>query len=324
MNRRRFLLTSLAGALVPLGAEAQETGKTQRIGYLGVAPRPPDDAFKRGLRDAGYLEGQNLIVEYRWGGDGSGSKTYAELANELIGLNVELIVAVASPATRAAKDATKSIPIIMVDIGDPVAYGFVPNLSRPGANVTGLSAALTETAPKAVQLLKEIVPNLSRVAVLGNWNNPGAVPTFRALEVSGPALGVQFQSHDVRESSQLPALFTSLERRRPDGMFVIPDHFLYTQREGILDFLTRNRIPGAYGLREYVPAGGLIAIGADRMVMFARAALYVSRILKGAKPADLPIEQPTKFEVVINLKTAKALGLTIPPSLLARADQVIE
>jgi putative ABC transport system substrate-binding protein len=323
MDRRTFLAgTGAVFLAAPLAVEAQ-VGKPRRIGYLGVAPRPPDDAFKRGLREAGYVDGQNLIVEYRWGGDGSG-KSYAELANGLIKLNVEIIVAVASPATRAAMDATKTIPIIFVDIGDPVAYGFVPNLSRPGGNVTGLSAALTETAPKAVQLLKEIVPNLSRVGVLGNWNNPGAGPTFRALEAAAPALGVQLQSHDVREPSQFPAFFTALEQRRPGGMFVIPDHFLYTQREGFLDFFARNRIPAAYGLREYVPAGGLIAIGADRAVMFSRAALYVDKILKGAKPADLPVEQPTRFELLINLKTAKALGLTIPPSLLGRADEVIQ
>src|SRR3989442_7105878 len=169
---RLAVILALSLVLVPLAAEAQQATKTRRIGYLGVAPRPPDDAFKRALREAGYTDGQNLIVEYRWGGDGSG-KSYDELANELIRLNVELIVAVASPATRAAKDATKTIPIILVDVGDPVAYGFVPNLAHPGGNVTGLSAALTETAPKAVQLLKEIVPSLSRVAVLGNSNNPG-------------------------------------------------------------------------------------------------------------------------------------------------------
>jgi putative tryptophan/tyrosine transport system substrate-binding protein len=312
------------GATAPRrAAAAQQAGKVYRIGYVGVAPIPLDDAFRAGLRDLGYLERQNLIIEYRWGREGTGTR-YANLVKELLALNVDLIVSVASPPTQAAKEATKAIPIVFVAVGDPVAYGFVSNLRQPEGNLTGLSAALTETVSKAVQLLKEIVPVLARVAILGDSNNPGTLPTMRALVAAAPTLRVQVRLYDIRMQSEFQQVFSVLAKERPEAMFVIPDHAFYAERKRIIDFVAKHRIPTCYGFRDFALAGGLMAFEPDRQGMFRRAATYVDKILKGAKPGDLPVEQPTKFDLVINMKTAKALGLTIPPSLLQRADEVIE
>ncbi len=326
MDRRAFLWTLAGGLLaVPLAAEAQQA-KVPRIGYLGVAPRPPDEAFRQGLRKLGYVEGKNIVVEYRWGeGDGDAA---ARFARELVELNVDVIVAVASRATRAAMQATSRTPIVMVDVADPVAFGFVSNLARPERNVTGLSAAANELGAKSLQLLKELAPSATRVAVLAP-RIPGitAVPgsgTRTVLEAAAATIGLRLETQQVPTPGDFPTAFAAIVQKRPDAMLVIPDHFLYSHHAKIIEFAAKNRLPTVYGLREYVPAGGLMALGANRVDMFRRAAFYVDKILKGAKPSDLPIEQPTKFELVINRKTAKALGLTIPPSLLLRADQVIE
>jgi putative ABC transport system substrate-binding protein len=232
--------------------------------------------------------------------------------------------AVASPSTRAAKEVTGVIPIVMVDVGDPVAFGFVPNLARPGGNLTGLSAATWAMGPKGLELLKELVPNAARVGVLQNPTNPGAVAAIRALESAGRTLVMTLDIQSAREPHDFDTVFRALTREHLDGLFVSPDHFLYTQRKQIIQFASENRVPVLYGLREYALAGGLMALGANRSAMFRRAASYVDRILKGAKPADLPVEQPTNFELAVNLRTARVLGITIPPSILLRADEVIE
>jgi ABC-type uncharacterized transport system substrate-binding protein len=237
---------------------------------------------------------------------------------------VDLIVAVASSATRAAKDATKTIPIVITSVGDPVAYGFVPSLARPGGNITGMSSGLTEIGPKGLQFIKEIHPRAAWVAILGNPNTPGHSATVRSVEAAASTEGLKSRVYGAAKSDNVTTMFTAILRKRPDALFVTPDHFLFTQRARIIDFALTNRLLAVYGLKEYVPDGGLMALGPNRDEMYRRAATFVDKILKGAKPADLPIEQPTKFELVINLRTAKALGLTLPPSVLLRADQVIE
>jgi putative ABC transport system substrate-binding protein len=318
-------LVALAFALLaaPLAADAQLAGKKAvRIGYLGVAPRPPDEAFRQALGELGYIEGQNVNIEYRWG-EGSG-RSYTDLAEELVRLNVDVIVTVASPATRAAKHASSTIPIVMIDVGDPVAFGFVASLARPGANATGLSAASTQYSSKGLEILKEVVPHAARVAVLQNPTNPGAPFADRVLESIAPVLGMHLQFQYVREHDDVQRAFATMIRERPDTLIVMPDHFLFTQREGIIEFAAKNDLPAMYLLREYVAGGGLMGFWPDRMAMFRRAASYVDKILKGTKPADLPVEQPMKFELVLNLKTAKALGVTFPPAILLQATEVVQ
>ena len=325
ISRRSFIGTVAFGIFfLPLTAAAQPASKrVVRIGYLGVTPRPTDESFRQGLRELGYVEGQNIAIEYRWGG-GSASDHDA-LARELVCLKVDVIVAIASPSTRAAKQATGTIPVVMVDVGDPVAFGFVPSLARPGGNVTGLSAALTESYPKGLQLLKEVIPNLARAGSFDEPTHPAVAAGWnRVIDRAVQTLGVTLQRYNVLEPADLKRAFAAMSSDRPDALLVLPSHFLYSQREQILDFAARTRLPAFYGLREYVPLGGLMSLTPDRDEMFKRAAAYVSKILKGAKPADLPVEQPTHWELVINLKTAKTLGLTIPQSVLVRADQIIE
>jgi putative ABC transport system substrate-binding protein len=287
-----------------------------------MTPRPPDEAFRKGLRELGYNEGQNIVIEYHWI-ERSG-RTAAQEADDLVRSKPDVIVAVASPSTRAVMDATGSIPIVFVDIGDPVAYGFVTNLARPEGNVTGLSAALAEIGNKALQILKEVVPSMERVAVISNPDNPGYLPTLKALEIAASTEGVRLTNYPVLNSDDLIRVFDALMKERPDGLYVIPDHFLFTQRERLVEFASKNRFPAVYGLREYVPGGGLMAIGPNRVDMFRRAASYVDRILKGARPADLPVELPTRFELILNMKAATGLGLSVPPAILLRTDEVIE
>ncbi len=323
MDRRMFLVTLTGGLLAaPLAAGAQGPAPP-RVGYLGVAPRPPDEAFKQGLRELGYVDGQNIIVEYRWaGGD---NEAAARFANELLQLNVDLIVTVASRATRAAKQLTSRTPIVMVDIADPVAFGFVSNLARPTENVTGLSAAALDLSVKSLQLLKELIPWATRVAMILP-EIPG-IPgeRLRASDAAAAAtIGLRLEHQSIRTVGDVQSALADMMKKLPDALVVSADHFLYSNRAKIIEFAASNRLPAVYGLREYVIDGGLMALGANRNDMYHRAAFYVDRILKGAKPANLPVEQPTKFELVINLTTAKALGLTIPQSLLLRADQVIE
>ena len=308
---------------LPLNAEAQQSGtKIPRIGYIAMTPRPPDEAFRKGLRELGYNEGQNIVIEYHWI-ERSG-RTAAQEADDLVRSKPDVIVAVASPSTRAVMDATRTIPIVFVDIGDPVAYGFVTNLARPEGNLTGLSAALSEIGNKALQILKEVVPSLERVAVISNPDNPGYLAARKAIEIAASIVGVRLTNYPVSNSDDLTRAFDALMKEKPDGLYVIPDHFLFTQRERLVEFASKNRFPAVYGLREYVLGGGLIAIGPNRVDMFRRAASYVDRILKGARPADLPIEQPIRFELILNMKTATGLGLSVPPEILLAADEVIE
>jgi putative tryptophan/tyrosine transport system substrate-binding protein len=329
MNRRRFLLTSLAGALaVPLGAEAQQrAGKVYRIGYLsagGAPPNPTLDAFKDALRELGYVEGKNLVIDYRFA-EGRYERL-PDLAAKLVRLKVDIIATNPTPATAAAKNATETIPIIMISGSvDPVGLGLVASLARPGGNVTGLSfGASPEIFSKGLELLKETVPKVRRVAVLSNPGSPIQPLIIRELNVAGRSLGVQLQLLEVRGPDEFDGAFAAMAKERVGALLVVSDSLFNFHRTRLADLAARSRLPAAYGTRDLVEVGGLMSYGPSFRDLHRRGAVYVDKILKGAKPADLPVEQPTKFELVINLKTAKALGLTIPPSVLARADQVIE
>jgi len=326
MDRRRFLLTSLAGALgAPLAAGAQQARK---IGYLVLdlaenAPRR--EAFRQGLRDLGYVEGRDVVIDYR---DSEGKpERLAARAAELVALNVDLIVAPGTLASLAAKRSTANIPIVVPTIGDPVADGLVKSLARPGGNVTGLSNRTPELVGKCMQLLKQAAPGATRVAVLTHAGSATA-KTDREYatqaQVAGRSLGVAVQLIDARRPVDIRGAFAEMARWRANALAVLPYATLLQERTRIVTMAASERLPAVYGYRENVEAGGLMSYGADLADQFRRSAAYVDRILKGANPGDLPVEQPTKFELVINLNTAKALGLTIPPSLLARADQVIE
>jgi len=308
--------------VAPLVASAQPGGKVYQIGYLAFAPRPADDAFRQGLKDLGYVEGQNITITHRYA-EGSGDTLHV-LAQQLVTLKVDVLVTVGSPATRAAQEATKSIPIVMTNVGDPVAYGFVPSLARPTGNITGMAAGLSETASKGLQFIKELVPTSTRLAILGSTRNPGYASTFKSMSETAHTLGLTTLFYDAAAPESLKTALAAIIRGRADVLSVIPDPAYQPQRARIIEFAATHRLPTMYMDREYVLDGGLMAYDPSSDEMFRRAAGHVDKILKGAKPADLPVEQPTKFELVINLKTAKALGLTIPQSLLLRADQVIQ
>jgi putative ABC transport system substrate-binding protein len=331
VDRRRFLLTSLAGALVaPRGAEAQQSTKIARIGYLTTAdtttaPHHLREAFLKGLRDLGYVEGRNLVIEYR-SAEGKVERLPA-LAAELVALKVDAILAPASVHVLAAKQATRTIPIVFVNSGDPVASGLITSLAQPGGNVTGLSTLAVDLIGKCLEQLPQAVPGVSRVAVL--WN-PGDAPErtekdmLKRAEVAGRALGMRLQFVAVRGPADFDRPFPEMAGARAGALTVLQSTMFFVERRRLVDLVAKTRLPAVYTSREFVDAGGLMSYGPDFADLFRRAARYVDKILKGAKPGDLPVEQPTKFELVINLKAAKALGLTIPPSLLQRADQVIE
>jgi putative ABC transport system substrate-binding protein len=317
-----WLLAVLLLAWVHL-AEAQQPGKVHRIGYIR-AETPPEldiEGFSQGLREHGYVEGKNIIVEYRWA-DGNEDRLGA-LIGELIRLKVDLIVTSAPAATQAAKEATKATPIIMVLVADPVAFGFVNNLAHPGGNITGFAFLLPEISGKRLELLKETVPKLSRVAVLWNAANPYKDTDLKAVQPVGDALKVAVHTFPVREPNGFDDAFKAATKVRAEGLLTLDDPFTIAHRKRITDLALRHKLPAVYAVRPLVDAGGLMYYGPDRVDQNRRAAIYVDKILKGSKPADLPIEQPTKFELVINLKTAKQIGLTIPPNVLARADRVI-
>lgn len=328
MNRRAFL-GALASSLlaVPLPADAQRGGKVPRIGYLAgnsaATERQYVQAFSNGLHDLGYVEGRNLFIEYRWA-EGKFERL-PELAAELIRLPVDVIVAVGDPVIFAARQATSRIPIVMVAVGDPVGRGFVASLARPGGNLTGISNLAVVLTGKWLEMLKVTVPTLSQVAVLRNGANP-THPLFVAeAERVAPRLGLKLQIVEVRAATDLDGAFDAMVREQSGAVLTLPDPVL----SGLLGariaaLATNNRLPVLFAFKAQAKAGGLLSYGPNLLVNFRRAATYVDKILKGANPGDLPVEQPTEFELVINLKTAKALGLTIPPSLLARADQVIE
>jgi putative tryptophan/tyrosine transport system substrate-binding protein len=322
IDRRAFLGTLTGGLLAaPLVAEAQQPrGKSARIGLLGDVPPFLDEAFRQGLRELGYIEGQNIVIEHR-----SPEWKYERLpglAAELVRLKVDVIVAASPAATKAAKQATSTIPIVFTVSGDPVAEGFVASLARPGGNITGLATISPDLVGKHLEMLKGVAPMVSRVAVLQNPNTHRGV--LRQAAGSARGLGVQLHILEARTPSEIETAFATMSSQRVDAILVLRDAVFRAQRTQITALAAKNRLPAVYGLREEAEAGGLIAYGASVPQLYRRAAAYVDKILKGAKPAELPVEQPTTFELVINLKTARALGLTIPPSLLQRADQVIE
>ncbi len=321
-----LVLLVLGALAAPIASEAQAPAKVPRIGFL-MPVSPADyalqlEAFRQGLRELGYVEGQSIAIEYRWAGDKY--DRLPDLAAELVRLKVEVIVATASPAVQAAKEATKTIPIVMAYIIDPVATGFVVALARPGGNLTGLSMMAPELVGKQLELLKEVVPKLSRVAVLWNPANLAGAAQLREAEVAARAMGLRLQPLEARGPKQIDSAFRATTKDRAGALVVLADAMLVNQRTHIAELAAKRRLPAVYGVREYAEAGGLMAYSANRLDSYRRAATYVDKILKGAKPADLPVEQPTRFELVINLKTAKALGLRIPQSVLIRADQVIQ
>ncbi len=336
LSRGALLVTLALGILVlvllaaPLAADAQQqTGKVYRIGILGNVPLTDPEgarlwgAFIQGLRELGYVEGQNITIEHR-SSEGKYERLPA-LAADLVRLKVDVIVAPATQGPLAAKQATRTIPIVMTSGGDPVGSGLVASLARPGGNITGLSfVAFPEIVGKQLELLKETVPQVSRVAVLWNPANPTNRLLLGEAKVAARSLAVQLQTLEARGPDDFERAFAAMTRERAGALLVLGDGMLILHRTRIADLAAKSRLPAMYGSRENVNAGGLMSYSPSLQDSFRRAATYVDKILKGAKPADLPVEQPTKFELVINLKTARALGLTIPPSVLVRADQVIE
>ena len=311
--------------IAPLAGDAQPLAKFARIGVLtlAVAPSTPlAEAFRQGLREHGYVEGQNLAFEYRYA-EGRADRLPA-LAAELARLKVDVIVTESNMAALAAKSATETIPIVMAIAGDPVKAGVVGSLARPGGNVTGLSLMHPDLSGKRLQLLKEAVPRIALVAVIWNPTDPAAVDFLRETEVAARSLGLRLHAIEARAPAELDAAFKAVADARPSAFFTLPGGMFQDNQTRILEFAKKNRLPGVFPNRVFVEAGGLISYGPNLAASSRRAAAFVDKLLKGAKPADLPIEQPTTFELVINLKTARALGLTIPASVLVWADQAIE
>jgi ABC-type uncharacterized transport system substrate-binding protein len=318
-----FVVVLLAVAVI---AEAQQPKKVPRIGYLAGASHAAIafrlEAFRQGLRELGYLEGKNIGIEYRYS-EGNFSRQ-KELAFELARANVDVIVTSGPASTRAAKEATATIPIIMTFDSDPVGSGSVASLARPGGNITGLSTLAPEISGKQLELLKEIVPKLSRVAVIGSSANPGNAQVLKGMEAAAQVFSVKLQYLDILDSKELETVFRAALSERVDAVVALAGTVIIAQRAQIAELAIKSRLPAIYERREYVEAGGLMSYGVSITDLDRRAATYVDKILKGAKPADLPVEQPKKFEFIINLKAAKQIGLTIPPNVLARADKVIK
>ncbi len=318
-----FTLSTLLFALSS-PVQAQQPGRVPRIGFLiasspsAMAPRL--DAFQQGLRELGYVEGKNIIIERRHA-DGKSDHLPA-LAAELVRLKVDIIMGQGGQSIRTAQSATKTIPIVMIAVSDPVSLGFVASLARPGGNITGLSTQAPELGGKRLELLKEIVPKLSRVAVLGDRNSPGYGPQKREIEVAAPALGLKLQIVEPGPKD-LESAFSTITKERAGALIVLQGPLTGSYRKQIVELAVKSRLLTTYPESEFVEIGGLMSYGTSVADLYRRAAVYVDKILKGAKPADLPVEQPMKFELVINLKAAKQIGLTIPPNVLVRADKVI-
>jgi putative tryptophan/tyrosine transport system substrate-binding protein len=326
MRRRELIGVLGAAAAWPLAGHAQQPARIPRIGFLGNSTAALETnlvgPFREGLRSLGYIEGRNVIIEYRWA-EGEYAR-FPALVAELIGLGVDVIVTAGTPAAFAVKKATASTPCVMVAVGDPVGTGLVASLARPGGNMTGLTSIAPDLEGKRLALLREVLPRLEQFAVLWNPANPFHVSAEQEVRAAGRSLRMEVHSLPVQTSEELDAAFASVLQTRPGALLVLADRIFLHNRARIMDFAAEHRLPGVYAYRELVEAGGLMSYGPNYADMHRRAAAYVDKILKGAKPADLPLEQPTSFALVINLKTANALGLDIPPSLLARADEVIE
>jgi putative tryptophan/tyrosine transport system substrate-binding protein len=324
MRRRDFIKAIVGSAAWPLAARAQQGGKKYIIGRFnaGSATEPLNDVFTEILRELGWVEGENVVFERRYAENRL--ERLPELAADLVRLKVDVIVATGTLAPLAAKRATSTIPIVMTGAGDPLGTGLVDSLARPGGNVTGMSLMAPELGGKRLELLKELLPRLARVAVLWNAANPYSALVFKQVQAAGTTLGIEVQSLEVRQPDDFDRAFETVRRQHPDALMTVDDPLTINHRKRIADFAVGQLLPTLQGFREFVTAGALMSYGANVVDLARRAAGYVDKILKGAKPADLPVQQPTKFELVINLKTAKAIGITIPPSLLARADEVIE
>jgi putative ABC transport system substrate-binding protein len=328
MRRRAFMAGTVAVLAVPFAAEAQRANRPPRIGYLGASSPTAasrwHDAFRHGLRDHGYIEGQNITIEWR-SAEGRAERI-PELAAELVRLNLDVIVTSGDDVTGVLMRSTKMIPIVMATSGDPVASGYVASLARPGGNITGLSGQLRELPVKRIQLLKEMLPTAQRLGHLTRHDQTIAesVLAEREIEDATQALGLVRTTVRVRDAQDIDSAFALMARKGMNAVMVATQSFMFLNRQRIADVALAHKLPAFGGFRELPAAGGLMSYGVDSADLWRRAARYVHRIVKGAKPADLPVEQPTKFELLINLKTAKALGLTVPPTLLVRADHVIE
>src|SRR6266487_3470503 len=326
-TRRQFLRTVSVGLLAaPLAVEAQQPGRVPRIGFLSVtspSDRPPLlDAFRQGLSELGWVEGQNIVIDYRYA-EGRVDRL-PDLAAELVRLKVDLIVSGGTQGVTAAKNATETIPIVMIAVRDSVGTGLIASLARPGGNVTGVSgSAGLEIVAKQLELLKETVPKIRRVAILSNPANAYHQLAIREVNVAARSLGVQLQLLEARGPNEFDGAFAAMAKERVGALLVLSDAIFGSHRTRLADLAARSRLPAAYGVRDDVEAGGLMSYGPSILDSYRQAATYVDKILKGAKPADLPVEQPMKFELVLNLKTAEALGLTIPPLILFQADEVI-
>ena len=325
IGRRQFI-SAIGGVVAcPLAARAQQPGKLPTIGFLvGGSPsgaRPWTDAFLQRLRELGWVEGRTVAIKSRWA-EGRNERM-AEIAAEFVRLRVDVIVATGTPPALAAKQATSAIPIVFVAAGDPVATGLVPNLARPGANITGLSNQTKDLAGKRVELLRQVVPGLRRLAILANVGNPAAVFELGEAQAAARTLGVEVTTLEIRQAEDITPAFEALGSRA-NAIYVVIDTVVTTSVVRINTLSAGARLPTMHGSREFVEAGGLMSYGANFLDLFRRGADYVDKILRGAKPGDIPVEQPTKFDLVINLSTAKALGLTIPHNLLVLADEVIE
>ena len=317
---------AVGGLAVPLAAEAQQAGKMWRVGFLAFGARPPDGApplaLRQALQELGYVERQSVVYLGRWAE--AKQDRLPGLAAELIGLKVDLIVTLGGPAAEAAKEATTTIPIVITFAGDAVGVGLIASLARPGGNITGITDQATELSAKRLELLKEAVPKASRIAVLWNANNLSMTLRYREIERAARILRVAVQPLGVREPDDFDVAFSAMTRDRPDALFLVTDALTTLNRKRILEFAAAHRIPAMYEFGFLVQDGGLMSYGANSDDIFRRAAVYVDRIFKGAKPGELPVEQPTRYYLLVNLKTAKGLGLTIPQSLLLRADEVVQ
>ncbi len=321
-----ILVLALGTLLAPLATDAQQKGKVYRIGFLGNSTAALEanlvGPFRDGLRELGYDEGRNVLIEYRWA-EGKYERFPALIA-ELIALKVDVIVTAGTPATLAVKKATSSVPLVMVAVGDPVGTGIVASLNRPGGNITGLTSISPELDGKRLELLREVIPKLSHIAVLWNAASPLQVVAEAQTRAAAQVLRLKVLSLGVRNQEEIEAAFATMVRERPGALLVLADRLFLHHRARIMDFAAQHRLPGVHAYRELVEAGGLMSFGPSYAGMHKRAATYVDKILKGAKPADLPVEAPTTFELVINLKAAKALGLTIPQSVFLRATEIIQ